>query len=560
MSTVVQKFDSDTVFRAAAMDSAASSARRHDLDALRAVAMLLGIVLHAALAFAPIPWTVSDSQQGEAYYVLFACIHGFRMPLFFMLSGFFTAMLWRKRGLASLLKHRFQRILVPLVIGCFTIVPAMWAVTLVAMRPSTAQTTPAQQDLWNAVVAGDVDSVRTVVENNEVNVNAHSSDSGATMLTVAVFLGHDEVVELLIDHGADVNMRNRDQATALHSAVFMGRARSAMMLIEAGADADAPDGMMQTPKDLLKTDYQTVQYIAAQYGGPLEQGEWRSGRAAIAQELGATEFSGSDTDADQSAGLAQLKGLLFYMPAFMHFWFLWFLCWLVGAFVVYTLIARVLPFKKLPMWLICSPASLLWLIPLSMLPQSFMSSGTFGPDPSIGLLPIPAVLGYYAVFFFFGAIYWDQSDTQGQLGQWWFVSLPVALLIVFPVGLDLISGKFGIVPRLADASANALIGNFLQVFFAWLMVFGSIGLFRHLFSLESKWLRYISDSSYWLYLAHLPLVILAQWMIRDLQIPAFVKFSGIIVVVSTILLLSYEYLVRYTLIGRTLNGPRTRPS
>ena len=32
-----------------------SSTRRHDLDALRAIAMLLGIVLHAALSFAPIP-------------------------------------------------------------------------------------------------------------------------------------------------------------------------------------------------------------------------------------------------------------------------------------------------------------------------------------------------------------------------------------------------------------------------------------------------------------------------------------------------------------------------
>ncbi|MFC1759550.1 hypothetical protein ACFL2H_12425 [Planctomycetota bacterium] len=37
--------------------------RRHDLDALRAIAMLLGIVLHAALSFAPIPWVVQGSQQ-----------------------------------------------------------------------------------------------------------------------------------------------------------------------------------------------------------------------------------------------------------------------------------------------------------------------------------------------------------------------------------------------------------------------------------------------------------------------------------------------------------------
>ena len=44
--------------------------------------MLLGIVLHAALSFAPIPWAVKDSQQSDFYYVLFAGIHGFRMPLY----------------------------------------------------------------------------------------------------------------------------------------------------------------------------------------------------------------------------------------------------------------------------------------------------------------------------------------------------------------------------------------------------------------------------------------------------------------------------------------------
>ena len=37
--------------------------RRHDLDALRAFAMFLGIVLHAGLSFAPGIWMVQDSQQ-----------------------------------------------------------------------------------------------------------------------------------------------------------------------------------------------------------------------------------------------------------------------------------------------------------------------------------------------------------------------------------------------------------------------------------------------------------------------------------------------------------------
>ncbi|MFK7821222.1 MAG: acyltransferase family protein, partial [Planctomycetaceae bacterium] len=177
---------------------------------------------------------------------------------------------------------------------------------------------------------------------------------------------------------------------------------------------------------------------------------------------------------------------------------------------------------------------------------------------SVGLLPMPSVLAYYAIFFFFGAIYWDMDDRNGQLGRWWFISLPIALLVVFPIGYDVVSGAFRIIPRFDNESTNALVGNFLQATFAWLLAFGSIGLCRRLLSRESKALRYISDSSYWLYLIHLPLVLLAQWFVKDWQALALLKFAGIVIVVSVFLLGTYEYGVRYTIIGRMLNGPRIR--
>ena len=41
--------------------------RRHDLDALRAFAMLLGIALHAAMSFTGFPWVVQDSRSSFAY-------------------------------------------------------------------------------------------------------------------------------------------------------------------------------------------------------------------------------------------------------------------------------------------------------------------------------------------------------------------------------------------------------------------------------------------------------------------------------------------------------------
>src|SRR4051812_48978941 len=85
-------------------------ARRSDLDALRAGAMLLGIVLHASLSFFPMAWLVTDSRTDSAFGVVFSAIHGFRMPLFFVMCGFFSAMLLHKRGRGALVKHRFQRV------------------------------------------------------------------------------------------------------------------------------------------------------------------------------------------------------------------------------------------------------------------------------------------------------------------------------------------------------------------------------------------------------------------------------------------------------------------
>ncbi len=79
--------------------------------------MFLGILLHTSLSFFPVPWPVQDSRQHELFGVLFTAIHGFRMPLFFLLSGFFTMMMYRSRGLSAMLKQRGLRILVPCAVA-----------------------------------------------------------------------------------------------------------------------------------------------------------------------------------------------------------------------------------------------------------------------------------------------------------------------------------------------------------------------------------------------------------------------------------------------------------
>ena len=96
--------------------------RFHELDALRAFAMLLGVVLHSLLFLMPDPsdmwpvqeaWATEVNTETNPYVHLYLLIHGFRMPVFFLLSGFFTAMLWQRRGWRALTEHRLKRIALP---------------------------------------------------------------------------------------------------------------------------------------------------------------------------------------------------------------------------------------------------------------------------------------------------------------------------------------------------------------------------------------------------------------------------------------------------------------
>ncbi len=102
---------------------ASAISRRHDFDALRAFAMLLGMAFHGSFSFYSRPWAVQDLMQNETLRWFAAAIHGFRMPLFILVSGYFTMMLWRQRGLIAMLKQRFERVFIPCILVLITLVP-----------------------------------------------------------------------------------------------------------------------------------------------------------------------------------------------------------------------------------------------------------------------------------------------------------------------------------------------------------------------------------------------------------------------------------------------------
>ena len=95
-----------------------AAVRIHGLDALRGVLMMLGILLHCALAYMPeSPWPFVDwtTSSGELSLITDG-VHMFRMPAFFLLSGFFGALLWQRRGPKAMLKNRVARIVLPFAV------------------------------------------------------------------------------------------------------------------------------------------------------------------------------------------------------------------------------------------------------------------------------------------------------------------------------------------------------------------------------------------------------------------------------------------------------------
>ena len=341
-----------------------------------------------------------------------------------------------------------------------------------------------------------------------------------------------------------------------------------------------------TPLSATEADELTTQFIAGMLQIPVDEKKMATGRAEIAKFLkakgalprhdvaedplawlyllvpGFEPIAGQLPEWAQAAAIVlAVNWLLAMIPIFAHLWFLYCLVWLVAGFAVVAWIARKLNWKPVPAWFVASPLRLLWLVPLTFVPQFFMVT-TFGPDTAASPIPWPPMLAYYAVFFGFGALCHGQEAFEKKVGRLW----PVSLLLAIPallLGLHWFGLRGSLFftsasNHLPDLLANHLLCTLFSVLYAWLMVFGFIGLFRRFFSSGNRRIRYVSDSSYWLYLVHLPPIMLLQIWMADWPWPGAVKVLGICAVSTAALLVIYEYAIRYTFIGAMLNGRKTR--
>ncbi len=102
--------------------------RYHGLDILRSLALILGLFFHASIPFTEIPiplWIIYYESKSWVYDTILMGTHSFRMPLFFILAGFFSALLYRKLSTKNYLIGRTKKIVFPFIASMIVLTPLM---------------------------------------------------------------------------------------------------------------------------------------------------------------------------------------------------------------------------------------------------------------------------------------------------------------------------------------------------------------------------------------------------------------------------------------------------
>lgn len=248
-----------------------------------------------------------------------------------------------------------------------------------------------------------------------------------------------------------------------------------------------------------------------------------------------------------------------------HLWFLYVLLWLyAGALVLWGVgrivdrngmigrgldaVMRVLVKGQLAPFVLAAPVAAVFLATPAWM-------GWLGvPTPDTGIVPNTIALTTFSIAFGFGWLLHRQVELIQTWRAWWPLHLAVAIAATV-AELAILTGALPIanpeMARLATAALYALA--------IWTWSFGLIGLAVQFLSGRNPAVRYIADASYWIYIIHLPIVLVLQQVVSQWQMPAEAKLAIIIGVAMAVMLVSYQLMVRYTFIGTWLNGKKQKP-
>jgi ankyrin repeat protein len=149
-------------------------------------------------------------------------------------------------------------------------------------------------DLFEASVLGKVDRIQEILKNSPARVTEHAPD-GFTPVALAAFFGQPAAVTALIAAGADVNAaaRNPLKVAALHAAVAGGKIEVVQHVLEAGADPNAQQqaGFRAIHEAGVKANRALAELLLAHGADPSLPNDEGKSAIDLAREKGNADFA-----------------------------------------------------------------------------------------------------------------------------------------------------------------------------------------------------------------------------------------------------------------------------
>jgi hypothetical protein len=177
----------------------------------------------------------------------------------------------------------------------------------------------------------------------------------------------------------------------------------------------------------------------------------------------------------------------------------------------------------------------------------------FGIYPPTDIIPDGTALIGHGFAFGLGWLLHRQSRLLLDLEKSWILYGVVALaLTVVCVRIAGLTPQWQPYLEGRALQVHAIVYPIAQ----WCWVFAFVGAAQRYLSGHSPTRRYIADSSYWLYLMHLPVLVPIGVVFQALDLHWTIEYTLTLAATMAVLLVSYHTMVRFTFIGAILNGRR----
>lgn len=428
--------------------------RYHSMDALRAVAMLLGIYMHTAIPMAGI----IDVSSHPVLNITQQFIHIFRMQTFFLVAGFFARFLYHRDGWQAMMKNRTIRIFLPFILGCLFLLPITHImIVFAAFRAKDPAAPFPWQDVWAYFEAGRFWS--------NLFPNYLWFLVYLMFMYVVAVAGHKLLMFINLN-----GLIHRWGDWLIHT----GCCRWYGFLIWAFLSAIVMLGFRSVTVDLAPFYFQP------------------------------------------------LPG-----PFFLYFLFF------IAGWLLHRNVELLEALKKRWLYHLLIPIPVIILAVICFVPI-FMTSGEAEAqfmnqffEPFKGMKAVMASRDFF--------------DDEG-IARMLVVDAMRSITVPQPIPIRILIG--------------AALGVLFITQLMWALTFWMVGLFVRFFSHPSPAFRYVADSSYWLYLTHVPLLMYLQIEWAYWELPWYIKNPLFNLCLVGLLLLTYHFLVRSTILGVLLNGRR----